>query len=243
MRATVIALSLCLCAPGVADLISPTSQSRSIEANAAADGEFGGPDSDSASMSAPDFGPFDESIFVSASSDGSANARATQTSSILADSLLAAGLASSSAVGTLAGEGSSDADSSFLVAFDLTQSVTYTLTGTLGSGASGMAPGFNAAVTLTGPDGVIVTAAIDPFGGPTSASINEGGVLAPGAYTLSASAGAGVFSCCGDGGTSGSANFDLAFSVVPEPASMSLAVVGLILAARRRPRSRSKRAG
>ena len=211
-----------------APLIIPVTQSRTISASASADGEFGGPASDQDSDSAPDFGAFSSSVSARATSDGSGSATASQTSNILDAQITGVGAVDVDAVGTLAGTGSASALSSLSVAFQISQTVTYSFDGELLSDSSGFAPSFDGFIRLTGPGDNVVFLEELRFDNPTVSLITSG-TLTPGEYVLDANVHASVGSCCGDGGTSSSASLDVDFNVIPEPTSGLLFVIGLPL--------------
>ncbi len=211
-----------------APLIIPLTQSRTVSASASAEGEFGGSASDHDSDSAPDFGPFSASVSARAFSDGTASATASHASNILDTQITGVGTANVSAVGTLAGVGTASASSLLSFGFEISEPVAYRFDGELLSGFSGFAPVYDGMFRLTGPGDHIVFLEQLQFDRP-SVSLIASGELTPGTYGLEARINTSAGSCCGDGGTSSHASFDIAFHVIPEPRSILLLMFGMPL--------------
>lgn len=150
------------------------------------------------------FGSFDESVQVTTRRSSSGVVAASQQSEILVSSLSANGSASSesNSRSRVAFPESyplvqvhevTSAVSTFSVTFDLTQSCSYTLVGSVSAGGSFVNASTAAVVALTQAGGDVERVQVDCTPGP-SANCNEGqsyslaGTLAAGTYTLVASA-------------------------------------------------------
>ena len=204
------------------ELIVPVSQQRSVSTSWSSSDDMGGTWSGSDSHAAPDFGWFVSSV-------GGAN----QDSSISANSIQAVGRASASASGSMCCSASDSASSRALFEFDLTEEVTYTLDVQLNYGYSGPFPnwGESAHFTLTGPGGEVLSGGAgegEDIG--YEFAVATSGVLSYGRYVMNVQAHASASSCCGDGGMSESASYNVQFTVVPEPSGLHLlAFAGLPL--------------
>jgi hypothetical protein len=194
-----------LAGPAAADLIDPISQSRSVRADALADGI---PDSESASAVA--FELFDASVDADVfGPDSSAGASAYQRSQIGTDSVTGQGDVSASATGLMA-DATSDSDFDF--SFTIRHSVDHA---------------FSASVI---PDIGFGTAAVwllDVSRDETLAEVQSGGqtevmvmgLLDPGEHRILAFASAFDM---GDLGFGGNATFNFSLTVVPEPSAALL---------------------
>jgi hypothetical protein len=171
---------------------------------------------------------------------------ATQSSNVSSARLW--GLGSANIYPSIAVPSSGSAYSYYSVNFTLSQSESYSLAATvyICSGSwdwGGVTP---PSITLTGPSGTIVSW-IPPYNSegliepgyaldvPSMGNFLKEGILPAGQYTLTASCGDGFGG--GSGGTSTSMNFD--FRIVPEPATLSLLMLGAMAALKQRKNSRN----
>jgi hypothetical protein len=189
-----------------AQTIVPVSQARSISAFSATASSSTNP-----SSSAADFGPFNSQILLA---DGSAN----QTSAVNAASITVSGAAHGDFFPPNTGSGSSD----FSVTFNLVSSCLFTLSGsmlTIFDQSFPTAP----TVDLSSTNGTVfhLAGGASTFNNQVPTNFSTNGVLASGQYTLSAHA-------VGQGDHFGNENYNVNFSVtpVPEPATMTLLILG-----------------
>ena len=217
-----------------AALISPTSQSRSVSANAWGNYFEPGPDiecsdSNHASNSAQGFVPFMSSVSASENCWGETGT-ATQTSSILETRITGRGSAEATADSQLLGVGAAVAHSTISIVFLASEHVPYRFDGHVIAEVE-PEPLFHAFVRLAGPDDseVLFLESIDGM-----RSLTTSGTLPAGEYTLEAAA---VAPALGGMYYDGAASFDFEFTVVPEPTTLALAALGLaslILESRRK---------
>lgn len=207
-------------------LIQPVSQDRRVSTSVSVDDGILS-DSDSDSLSAPDFGPFDETAQASASIPGrTATATAFQRSTIGSDTVSADG-----AVSAFTTDGFDDATarSFFEITFDITQRLPFELIASVTNFVDDESNSSVDVLLRGGPgDQVIGQTRVD-----SSLSDNflfASGVLEPGSYVLRASA---SLVPPATGGDTWSGDYSLSFSVVPEPSSFLLLGSGLLLVARR----------
>lgn len=166
--------------------VVPASQDRSVSVTVLAeDPPFFSDDADS--RTAPDFGPFQESVgAVVDVGTASASGDAGQESLILASGATAAGSISAGAQATdFDAFGTADAESRFELGFDLTAPASFTLTGSLIAEGSGFA-----LTRLDGPEGTVVLVAATS---DETVPVLESGALESGTYTFLARASATVF--------------------------------------------------
>lgn len=215
--------------PARADLLTPTSQSRST--GVLAQVEFSeGSDSHSGGDSAPDYGPFSSAVDAAAglnigNSTVGANASSTQDSSIWASGAMCSGTTGAATDGAPGFATNAGAESYFNIEFDITDAnVMYTL-----SGEAGVDDANQAAFGLN-----LFDADFNTFGQfDASAPMQTfayAGALPMGHYTLYGDA-----TAFGADGTSGHATFTftLELTQVPEPAA-AFGLLGVALAAGRR---------
>lgn len=208
---------------GAPTLITPVSQTRTTSAETS----FTSPeftDFDSQNDAALDFGPFNSSVNASIkvfdpNTGPVIGASATQNSAIFDSSFFGQGTAGANAEpGTGAGTGTGQ--SAFFFEFSIATTVNYTLSGSIDASSQFTGSG-QASVTLDGPGGTLYT--LSTSGGPQAIGAN--GTLAPGTYTLTATADASTALAQDDA----TASFDFTLSVVPEPAA-GLSMLMLLLA-------------
>jgi hypothetical protein len=224
-------LSLLCVAPLVAleaaaAILVPVSQDRRVTATA----EFWLPvaQTDSESFSATDFGPFSEMAGAMLDQDGdSISASASQTSSFGDSGIQASGSAAAMDpnAAIFLGDGTAQANSTFVLTFDLLSAVDYFFSADLTASASG--PGASSRLRLTGPGGILFDELIftpDEFFGFGQFS----GTLLPGQYTLEAFANATFPAGSGASTRSASYSVDLSFTPVPEPGTGLLVSLGLL---------------
>lgn len=194
-----------------ADLIVPSTQTRSISGSAYAEDFSSGPFDDQQSDAAVDFSPFSTARSADAQADtaiGSGGGQ--QTSSILPDRILATGSTFASAE---TWEFGATADASALnlvrVDFQLTADSSFTLQGELAA--------FDSAISEISlrENGIEIFGAII-FGPATTAPIDESGSLAAGSYQLEIRTEGSVFGSDFDPAYS-SGSFDVAFQVMEAP--------------------------
>lgn len=210
-------------------MLTPISQQRTVEAEAAV--RFGEDTaSDIDSDGAPDFGPFNSSVAASAqltSQPGTSAGSASQQSLINPNSLSGIGSASASAEPGFAFEMTASGGSFYNVTFSLADATEYSFTGQLDAGVAGSAGQPLAQATLSDVGGDVY--AVNTTSGPTA--ILSSGILAPGTYTIDVIATAFIEAS----GESASASFDFNFTLVPEPASLlGLSFAWLCVGLRRR---------
>ena len=241
MRATAFFLTVLLAgAPALAEVILNVDQ-RSLSAEFEYSG-VGGAGSDFDELDATDFAPLDYAIdLVSPVGSPLVEARSAQMSEYLLGSMEATG---SAAVDALIGPGNAallSASSIFAVTFQITIPSNFTIDIDLDANFDIFAdatPSGYAAVTLTGPGGVLVDESLTDAGGAIFGplSVTRTGVLSPGSYTVVAEA---VQSLnvpddlfLGEGSSSYAMSFDI--TAIPEPASLLLLLpIGLIAGRRR----------
>lgn len=229
MRATgVLALLVAGSALAVAGTINPTSAERYQEVDAII-GSSENPSFDNDSDVVFDYDAYSKNINANASLgavgvDPTNSSSSTQVSDIQDETIFGTGLAGVTADQSHIFGVAAAATNTFEVTFDILSPVGYSFTGSVEENASGFVQTLSANVTLTGPGGDIVnttsTSGVTPF--------NSVGILAAGTYTLTADATVltnGV-------GSSGGAGYDFVL-LVPEPASLGLLAMGLLLIRRR----------
>lgn len=224
MRMMCGALALANCGiVASAALIVPQSQDRSITAFADSDSQFGGYQSDSQSASAPDFGPWSESVTALLPLS---NANAAQNSTIGDAAVFGTGSASTFAGGDLGSNTSAAASSDLFVTFRVTIPATFSISGGLASNSSSIAPTEYATFVFGGAEGPIYSQTADMFN--PSVTLLASGSLLPGVYTIEAHANSYNQGGAGVGTNSGSANWDVDLKFVPEPGTVFFALVGVV---------------
>ncbi len=222
------ALVLAAAAPSVvADLIEPYSQDRSVGSFAQVE-TTEDIDTDDAFDQAPGFGLYDQSASASASvSPFDASGVAEQYSYMLPTVIGAAGGAAALSEDAGSGATQANAGSLFDVYFTITEEHTFRLVG--GLIASDVIPQFDSSASVTlSQVGVGVIYSNETSENDTPVSVLHDGLFTPGDYQLTVYA---LASSLND--ASSSASFDIRL-IVPEPASATLALIGLLAGTRRR---------
>ncbi len=212
----------------VAGTINPTSAERFLEVDAIIGGSEN-PSFDNDSDVVFHYDPYTKNLSADASLgavgvDPTNSSNATQSSDIQDETIFGLGTADATADQSHIFGVAAAATNTFEVTFDILASTPYALTGSVDATVSGFVQTISANVTLTGPGGDIVNTTTNNGLVP----IISNGLLGPGTYTLTADATVltnGVNS-------SGDATFDFVL-VVPEPASLALLTLGLLLVRRR----------
>jgi hypothetical protein len=212
LRLVALSSSLVLAAYASADIFV-TSQDRNVTARGAIAGVTG-----SSTQSAPNFAPFAGDVNYGSGSSSSpdyAYGRATQNSSISTTLLTDSGRIE-------AYHGRGGGTSHFNVTFNVLATQTYDFTSSVTNGGFDFV-GFD--VSLTGPGGIVFSGR--PF---PNTPFNRTGMLEPGQYTLDALGSMGGVSTS----STISSNYSMSLSIVPAPASVSLAAAGMLAGLRRR---------
>ena len=215
---------LCLASQASAASLTYTAQTRTISASASDVGA-----SDGQTDSAPDFNLFDAAVSASA---GASGASASQRSELLPLGVTMTGRVSGfDGQPGNAGSGSGLGSSTLMATFSLDEPAPYTFNLDITQPGNTFGPAGGYSTSLTGPGGTVFSASLPGGGGGT---FDSAGLLQSGSYVLSVR-----FSNGGQGtGTSGGRNDYSAVLAIPEPATATLAGLGLVLAAARRRRRR-----
>ncbi|RMF86236.1 MAG: hypothetical protein D6744_00050 [Planctomycetota bacterium] len=237
MRATVLIIAIFTAIPCVGEVILDVDQ-RSLDAEYSYDG-VGGSGSDYDELHATDFSPLDFAIdLVSPIGAPFVESRAAQTSEYLIGSMQAGGSAGVHAVVGAGNMADLMASSVFAATFQITAPSHFTididLDATLDIGADALPNGW-AAVTLTGPSGVLVDESLTDAGGAIFGplSVTRAGVLAPGSYTVVAEAVQSLDVPDALFLGQGSSSYEISFDITPIPEPGTLLAVVLALAAAR----------
>lgn len=216
-----------------AGTISFSDQLRSIESHTeVASSETS--DADNQTKMAPDFSPFTETVDVTSSltvgpDTIAAFADAAQNSTLAADGIDADGMAHAATDPTVSGVDPSGSGNSYIsLTFEVDADTPFLLSGALSISAIA-GDGYGAVgFYFLGPGGVpVLEAFIDE---ESTEPLAAGGILVAGEYTLDVFASA--YADTSD--DAAVASFDFALSLIPEPASGLLALLGGVLLRRRR---------
>lgn len=220
------------CGMSFADFVTPTSQSRSVEGTC----EVIGPelsDNDYQFSSAPDFGPYSDSVLASASvTPFSATASGVQNSAILGNGMFGTGSAAANCTGGATTFSSAEGSSFFSVTFTLNSNADYTLTGSISSAIAGGSGGGGAGLALYDSlANVVESIEVNDSGFD---SILASGSLSSGTYTMLAFANSSASADFANTNSSASADYEFDLTFTPEPASLLLLGFSGLLLARRR---------
>lgn len=222
-----------------ATIIVPVSQDRRAETSVTGFSSSGQIVSDSETVVAPDFGPFDDSASAAVALDGgSITGTATHSSTIGDFGIFATGQASVATANNLRFlSGTSSAR--FDLTFDLLVPVDYLLSVSFNADFDDDGNRTHGSATLSDSSGVIFSAELPPQANDGGGS--EGGTLFPGRYTFQVSAAASEPESSGVVGNSSGYSLFFDITPLPEPSTLLLVSLGLLgLTARR---SRANRPG
>jgi len=228
MSAVLIMVSFCA-VTAKSDMLNPVEQTRSVFCEASACSAYEPSESETAFLEAPDFELFDADISTSAhSGSGCGDAQAIQYSDLSAEQITALGRAFAEASGTGNwGMGSAEAESVVDIVFWLEDAATLALTGTLSKWGSPTFLGMDVELTVVGSDPFFL---LDISSAPTT--LDESWMLERGLYRFQARTEASAH--WSETPDEEWAEFDLQLSVVPEPGTLAILLLGGLAA---RPRS------